>query len=44
LLGEAPGDATWAGTGRELFALFRRHVGATEGGASVIPRPLESTV
>jgi phosphogluconate dehydratase len=42
--GEAPDEASWAGTGRELFASFRRHVGATELGASVIiPQPLEST-
>jgi len=34
--GSAPDDARWAGTGRELFASFRRHVGATEHGASVI--------
>jgi phosphogluconate dehydratase len=34
--GEAPDDVSWAGTGRELFASFRRHVGATEHGASVI--------
>lgn len=40
--GEAPDDASWAGTGRELFAAFRRHVGATEHGASVIPAPAAS--
>jgi phosphogluconate dehydratase len=34
--GAAPDEASWAGTGRELFASFRRHVGATEHGASVI--------
>ncbi|MGH3158566.1 MAG: dihydroxy-acid dehydratase, partial [Streptosporangiaceae bacterium] len=36
--GAAPDDAAWMGTGRELFAAFRRHAGATEHGASVIPR------
>jgi phosphogluconate dehydratase len=41
--GKAPDDASWTGTGRELFASFRRHVGATERGASVIPQLLEST-
>ena len=41
--GSALDDAGWAGTGRELFASFRRHVGATEHGASVITQPLEST-
>jgi phosphogluconate dehydratase len=41
--GSAPGEASWTGTGRELFASFRRHVGATELGASVIPQLLEST-
>jgi phosphogluconate dehydratase len=39
--GGAPDQASWAGTGRELFASFRRHVGATERGASVIPSFLE---
>jgi phosphogluconate dehydratase len=34
--GAAPDEASWAGTGRELFASFRRNVGATEHGASVI--------
>jgi phosphogluconate dehydratase len=42
--GTAPDDASWTGTGRELFASFRRHVSATERGASVVPQPLESTV
>ena len=41
--GAAPDDAAWAGTGRELFASFRRHVGATEYGASVIPQLTENT-
>jgi phosphogluconate dehydratase len=41
--GTAPDEASWTGTGRELFASFRRHVGATERGASVIPQLLEST-
>jgi phosphogluconate dehydratase len=41
--GKAPDNASWTGTGRELFASFRRHVGATEHGASVIPQLLEST-
>jgi phosphogluconate dehydratase len=39
--GKAMDEASWTGTGRELFASFRRHVGATEGGASVIPQLLE---
>ena len=39
--GAAPDEVAWAGTGRELFASFRRHVGAAERGASVIPQPLE---
>jgi phosphogluconate dehydratase len=43
LQGQAPDEASWTGTGRELFASFRRHVGATERGASVIPQLLEST-
>jgi phosphogluconate dehydratase len=41
--GQAPDEASWTGTGRELFASFRRLVGATEHGASVIPQLLEST-
>jgi phosphogluconate dehydratase len=44
LQGKALDEASWTGTGRELFASFRRHVGATESGASVIPQLLESTV
>jgi phosphogluconate dehydratase len=43
LQGKAPDEASWTGTGRELFASFRRHVGATESGASVIPQLLEKT-
>jgi phosphogluconate dehydratase len=39
--GSAPDDAAWTGTGRELFASFRRHVGATERGASSIPHLME---
>ena len=34
--GAPPDDAAWAGTGRELFAAFRRAVGPAELGASVI--------
>jgi phosphogluconate dehydratase len=41
--GTAPDEASWTGTGRELFAAFRRHVGAAERGASVIPQLLETT-
>jgi phosphogluconate dehydratase len=41
--GKAPDNASWTGTGRELFASFRHHVGAAEHGASVIPQLLEST-
>jgi phosphogluconate dehydratase len=41
--GQAPDEASWTGTGRELFASFRRHVGATESGASVITQLLEKT-
>ena len=33
--GAAPTDAEWAGTGRELFAAFRRVVGPAEQGARV---------
>jgi phosphogluconate dehydratase len=40
--GQAPDDASWTGTGRELFATFRHHVGATERGASIIPQLPES--
>jgi len=40
--GAAPDEAAWAGTGRELFASFRRSVGAAEAGASVIPHLLEN--
>lgn len=42
LKGAAPDDAAWTGTGRELFASFRRSVGATENGASVIPHLMEN--
>lgn len=42
--GKAPDDASWAGTGRELFAAFRRHVGPAEHGASVIPAPGASVI
>jgi phosphogluconate dehydratase len=41
--GKAPDEASWTGTGRELFASFRRNVGATETGASVITQLLEYT-
>ena len=41
--GTTPGEASWTGTGRELFAAFRRHVGPAERGASIIPQPLETT-
>jgi phosphogluconate dehydratase len=41
--GQAPDDASWTGTGRELFAAFRQLVGAAERGASVIPDLLERT-
>jgi len=40
--GSAPDDEAWSGTGRELFAAFRRNVGSAEHGASVIqPDPTE---
>jgi phosphogluconate dehydratase len=40
--GVALDDAGWSGTGRELFASFRRQVGPADLGASVIsPRPAE---
>jgi phosphogluconate dehydratase len=39
--GRAPDDASWTGTGRELFASFRQLVGAAERGASVIPAATE---
>jgi phosphogluconate dehydratase len=41
--GKAPDEASWTGTGRELFASFRRNVGATEHGASVIAHAPQST-
>jgi phosphogluconate dehydratase len=41
--GRVPDNAGWTGTGRELFAMFRRNVGPTERGASVIPELLERT-
>jgi phosphogluconate dehydratase len=36
-------DASWTGTGRELFAAFRHQVGAAERGASIAQPLLEST-
>jgi phosphogluconate dehydratase len=41
--GQQPDDASWTGTGRELFASFRQLVGTAERGASVISRLPEST-
>ncbi|HEX4834082.1 MAG TPA: phosphogluconate dehydratase [Trebonia sp.] len=41
--GAAPDAASWAGTGRELFASFRQLVGGAEDGASVIPQLLDRT-
>jgi phosphogluconate dehydratase len=41
--GGALDDASWAGTGRELFASFRHLVGAAEHGASIIPQLTEHT-
>jgi phosphogluconate dehydratase len=41
--GTAPDEASWTGTGRELFASFRRNVSAAEHGASVIAHVVEST-
>ena len=35
LTGRAPSAQEWTGTGRELFAAFRRVVGAADRGASV---------
>ena len=35
--GRAPVGDEWAGTGRELFAMFRSSVGAADAGASVFP-------
>jgi phosphogluconate dehydratase len=34
--GAPPDNANWRGTGRELFAAFRRQVGPADRGASVI--------
>jgi phosphogluconate dehydratase len=34
--GSAPAEEDWLGTGRELFAAFRRSVGPADRGASVI--------
>jgi phosphogluconate dehydratase len=42
--GTAPDDASWTGTGRELFAAFRRSVGAAEHGASVITQSAGTAV
>jgi phosphogluconate dehydratase len=39
--GTAPDDASWSGSGRELFASFRRHVSAADRGASVISPPVK---
>jgi phosphogluconate dehydratase len=42
ITGAALDDARWSGTGRELFAAFRRQVGPADHGASVIsPEPAE---
>jgi phosphogluconate dehydratase len=41
--GAALDDASWTGTGRELFAAFRRQVGAAERGASITEPLVEST-
>jgi phosphogluconate dehydratase len=42
ITGAALDDARWTGTGRELFAAFRRQVGPADHGASVIsPEPAE---
>lgn len=38
----SPIDSAWSGTGRELFAAFRHHVGAADQGASVIPQQWET--
>jgi phosphogluconate dehydratase len=41
ITGAALDDASWSGTGRELFASFRRQVGPADHGASVIsPEPV----
>ncbi|WP_182525666.1 phosphogluconate dehydratase [Nocardioides dongkuii] len=37
--GRAPQGEEWAGTGRELFAVFRATVGPADAGASVFPVP-----
>jgi phosphogluconate dehydratase len=42
IVGHAPDDTAWSGTGRELFAVFRQSVGAAENGASVIPGLVET--
>jgi phosphogluconate dehydratase len=34
--GRAPTDAEWTGTGRELFAAFRRITGPADTGASIL--------
>ena len=41
--GRAPSAAEWAGTGRELFASFRRSVGTADTGASVFAAPAASS-
>ncbi|MCX6398334.1 MAG: phosphogluconate dehydratase [Propionibacteriales bacterium] len=37
--GRAPSGEEWAGTGRELFAVFRSTVGPADEGASIFPAP-----
>ena len=39
LTGRAPTAAEWTGTGRELFEVFRRTVGAADRGAAVFSTP-----
>ncbi|WP_308196475.1 phosphogluconate dehydratase [Cryobacterium zhongshanensis] len=42
--GVALDDASWSGTGRELFSVFRRHVGPADRGASVITNTHEGAL
>ena len=37
--GRALSDAEWVGTGRDLFSMFRHHVGTADTGASVFATP-----
>ncbi|WP_281533622.1 dihydroxy-acid dehydratase [Cryobacterium breve] len=44
ITGAALDDASWSGTGRELFSVFRRQVGPADRGASVITNTPEGVL